>query len=231
MSEVPAWVGERLAPRLGERLGAMAGLLRRPVGAGRPAAVLVLLGARDDAGGARADGPPEAGDLEVLLIRKHDSLRSHAGQVAFPGGRAEAGDTHRAATAVREAVEEVGLDPATATVVAELPGLWVPPTDHDVTPVLAWWHRPGPLVPDGEEVDAVRVVPLAQLADPAGRVMVRFPSGIVGPGFDLPDGFFVWGFTAAILDGLLDAADLGTGWDTARVVEPPQRPRPGETAR
>src|SRR6185437_10294001 len=97
----------------------------------RPAAVLILFGERE------ADGEPD-----VLLQRRADTLGSHAGQVAFPGGGAEDGDDGPVGTALREAEEEVGLDPAGVRPLALLPRLMVPVSGFEVTPVLAHWTTP-----------------------------------------------------------------------------------------
>ena len=80
-----------------------------PAEGGRPSAVLVLFGA------------DSAGEPDILLLQRAADMRNHAGQPAFPGGAADPGDTGPASTALREATEEVGLDPASVTVQALLP--------------------------------------------------------------------------------------------------------------
>ncbi len=164
--------------------------------------------------GQGPDGP------DVLLTRRADTLRSHAGQVALPGGRRDPEDVDDVATALREAQEEVGVDPAGVSPLGTLPALWAPPADHEVTTVVAWWHAPHPVAPvDLAEVAAVGRVPVAALVDPANRVGVRYPAGRgEGPGF-VVDGFFVWGFTAGLLSWLLDLAGLAVPWDTTPVVD------------
>ena len=72
---------------------------------------------------------------------------THAGQPAFPGGAADPDDADAVATALREAHEEVGVEPASVTVVDQLPTLWIPVSDFLVKPVLAWWHAPHPVHP------------------------------------------------------------------------------------
>lgn len=149
----------------------------------------------------------------LLLIERARSLRTHAGQVAFPGGAVDPGDVDPPATALREAHEEVGLDPATVVVVATLPSLYLPPSGYIVHPVLAWWARPHPVrVVDAAEVAGVAIVPVAELAEPANRFQVMHPSGFVGPAF-AAGGLFVWGFTAALIDGLLRLGGWTREWD------------------
>jgi 8-oxo-dGTP pyrophosphatase MutT (NUDIX family) len=179
-----------------------------PIG-GRPSAVLVLLGEQDGAG------------PDVLLLERAATLRSHAGQPAFPGGAADPGDRDLVATALREATEEVGLDSSSTTVVATLPRLWIPVSGYVVTPVLAWWHAPHPVAPmDLAEVARVDRLSVEELVDPANRLRVRHPSGYVGNAFRVR-GMLVWGFTAGILSTLLDLAGWARPWDEDRVAELP----------
>jgi 8-oxo-dGTP pyrophosphatase MutT (NUDIX family) len=161
-------------------------------------------------------------DPGLLLIERAANLRTHAGQVAFPGGAVDPGDADAPATALREAWEEVGLDPASVVVAATLPSLYLPPSDFVVHPVLAWWARPHPVrVVDTAEVASVAIVPVAELADPANRFRVMHPSGFVGPAF-AAGGLFIWGFTAGLVDGLLRLGGWAREWN-----ENALRPIPG----
>lgn len=193
-----------------------------PEGA-RESAVLILFDTRP----AGTDGHPahtaraaaaDPDGFEVLLTERAHTLRSHAGQVAFPGGRVDPGDTDAVAAALRESREEVGLDPAGVRVLGTLPGLGILPSRSRVLPVLGWWERPCPVaVVDPAEVARVLSVSLGRLRDPANRVLVRHPSGFAGPGFVLDD-LLVWGFTGLVLDGLLRVCGLGRAWDHTRTV-------------
>lgn len=171
-------------------------------GSGRHSAVLMLF--------ASPDGVAEA---DVLLLQRAATLRSHAGQVAFPGGATDPGDASPRDTALREAEEEVGLRRDTVAVLAELPALYLPQSTFVVTPVLGHWQRPHPVgVVDTAEVAGVQRLPLASLLAPANRFTVRHPSGYLGPGFEV-NGLFVWGFTAGLLDRLLRLAGWELPWD------------------
>jgi 8-oxo-dGTP pyrophosphatase MutT (NUDIX family) len=183
--------------------------LPTPDDGGRASAVLVLLGEH------------RPGEPDVLILQRAATLRSHAGQPAFPGGAADPHDADATATALREAAEEVGLDPDTVHVVAHLPTLWIPVSNFLVTPVLAWWREPHDVGPvDTAEVERVARLPVAELADPANRLRVRHPSGWIGPAFDV-QGMLVWGFTAGILSTLIELAGWATPWPTDRVEEMP----------
>ena len=172
-------------------------------------------------------------DRDLLLTERAHDMRSHPGQVSFPGGTIDPGETPREA-ALREAWEEVGLEPAHVEVFAELPELWLPPSNFAVTPILGWWHQESPVgVVDPAEVHAVYRVQLEELLDPEHRVSVRHPSGWVGPGFLIgPDHDVVlWGFTAGIVSRLLDFLGWTRPWDDRRVRDLPSYMLQGEARR
>lgn len=189
---------------------AVAKVSTRAAEGGRPAAVLIALAQHPDA-------------TRIVLVEKHAHLRTHAGQVAFPGGAIESSDDSPVAGALREAHEEVGLAPAEVEVLGVLPAAHVRASDFDVTAVVGSWANPRPLVPvDVGEIAAVHSVALEVLLDPVNRVSWRHPSGFSGPGFLVGD-LFVWGFTAYLLDGLFELAGWTLPWDTSRVADIPER--------
>ncbi|MET7373137.1 NUDIX hydrolase [Micromonospora arida] len=214
----PEWI-EPLLTRLGTARAEDFTRLTTPAEGGRESAVLVLLG--EEPGG----GP------DVLVLQRAATLRNHAGQPAFPGGAADPEDADVRATALREANEEVGLDPASVTVLAELPKLWIPVSDFVVTPVLAWWHDPHPVHPrEPAEVAHVARLPVSELVDPANRLRVRHPSGWIGPAFSAR-GMLVWGFTAGVLATLLEMGGWARPWSRGRVMElPPTGATPAPSA-
>lgn len=189
-----------------------------PVVTGRPAAVLVLFGRLDDVP-ARHDAPHVARDLDVLLVRRADTLNHHPGQVAFPGGRQDPEDSGLVAAALREAEEETGLDASGVEVLGSLGALPLPVSNHLVTPVLGWWRQPSPVraVDSGESAHVFRA-PVADLLDPENRRTSILPgTPYRGPAFLVSD-HLVWGFTALVLDQLFDALAWTEPWDDTRTV-------------
>ncbi len=182
--------------------------VRPPASGGRPSAVLVLFGA----------GP---GGPDLLYIQKNEGLRRHAGQPAFPGGKIEASDAGPVGAALREAAEETGLDPLGVDVLAMIPEMFIPRSQFRVRPVLAWWREPSAVYPvDIGEIAAVERISLADLADPANRLMLRYPNGHGGPAFRMGS-MLIWGFTAMLTDRLLALGGWERPWDATRIRELP----------
>lgn len=186
----------------------------------RVSAVLMLFG-------EGPDGP------DLLLTERSHTMRSHPGQVSFPGGTVDPGETAHDA-ALREAWEETGLDRSGVQVFAELPPLWLPPSNFSVTPVLAWWREPSPVsVVSPDEVHAIYRVPLSELTEPTHRIAVRHPSGWVGPGFLIGEDrdVILWGFTAGIISRLFHFLDWAEEIADPPVHELPSYMLQGETTR
>ena len=202
---VPGWLRD-LADAAGKmEINPMA---QPPAHGGRASAVLVLFA-----------GDPQMNHPDLLFIQRSADLRLHAGQPAFPGGAIDAADDGPVAAALREAKEEVGLDPDGVDVVGTLPELFIPRTGFRVVPVLAWWREPHAVAPvDAAEVAAVERISVSELADPKTRVTVRGPSGYLGPAFQVK-GLLIWGFTAVLVDRLLALAGWERPWDTAKVID------------
>jgi 8-oxo-dGTP pyrophosphatase MutT (NUDIX family) len=195
----------------------------------RPAAVLILFGVLDRVASdhdARSDAVSRG--LDVLLLARATTLRAHAGQVAFPGGRVDPGDGGAVDAALREAREETGLDPAGVEVLGTLREIPLPFPGHLVTPVLGWWATPSPVrVVDVAESAVVFRTPVADLVDPANRytsVIRRDGREWRGPAFLVEaegDPQLVWGFTGLLLDRLLDRLGWAEPWDPARELALP----------
>ena len=151
-------------------------------------------------------------EISVLLTQRTDHLTDHPGQISFPGGRVEPGDADAVATALREAHEEIGLEPAAVDVLGTLP-VYTTGTRFLVTPVVGLVPPDLPLRPDPFEVAEVFEVPLAFLMTPAhhrwhavevGGVRREFLSMPWESAGDPLSGrrYFIWGATAAMLRNL-----------------------------
>lgn len=184
----------------------------------RRSAVLILFGALDRRPaehGARTV-PPE---LDVLLTRRADGMRHHAGQIAFPGGGAEPGDRNAADTALREASEETGVDPAGVEVLGSLQPVHIPVSNNLVTPVVGWWRRASAVAADHAESVEVFRAPVAEMLDPAARgtsVLRHEATTYRGAAFALGPhlgGHLVWGFTGMTLASLFDELGWSVPWN------------------
>lgn len=156
----------------------------------KPAAVLIPIVA--DSEGAR-----------VLLTRRADSLTKHTGQVAFPGGRLDPGETAVDA-ALREAREEVDLDPAAVTVLG-LSDAYETGTGYLVTPVIGWIERLPLLTASPDEVAEIFQAPWDFLMDPANhsRDHLEAPAGVKRWFWAMTwNEQYIWGATAGIIRGL-----------------------------
>jgi 8-oxo-dGTP pyrophosphatase MutT (NUDIX family) len=136
----------------------------------------------------------------VLLTKRTAHLRTHAGQVSFPGGRIDVTDASPEAAALREAQEEIGLDPAGVELVGRLGG-YVTGTGYRITPVLGLLPPDPVLVPSAHEVAAVFSLPLAVVLDPAAPERRRAGRrGVWREFWVWPHSeHYIWGATAAIL--------------------------------
>ncbi len=205
----PEWL-TRLTEALADPARLKPVMVTRPGVGARPAAVLILVGEGEQ-------GP------EILFVERPSTMRTHAAQIAFPGGAADPGDVDLADTALRETVEETGVDRTGIEVLGQLPPAHVQVSGFDVTGVVGWWARRSPATAvDSREVASVLLVPVAVLVDPANRARVKHPRGYTGPAFAVDD-HLIWGLTAQLLDGVLDLAGWQRPWDADRLLDIPAR--------
>ncbi|MES2970587.1 MAG: CoA pyrophosphatase [Pseudomonadota bacterium] len=158
----------------------------------RPAAVLIAVWLRPT--GAR-----------LILTKRASHLQHHPGQIAFPGGKVDAGDDGAVGAALRETHEEVGLPPERVQVLGILPPHETV-TGFSVTPVLGLVRDDFIAIPEAGEVEEVFTVPLSHVLDPGRyRIERRLWRGEWRRYYAVPYGpYYTWGATARILRGLAD---------------------------
>lgn len=161
----------------------------------RPAGVLIAI---SDVGGR----------LEVWLTKRASGLKHHPGQIAFPGGKVDEGDRDVVAAALREAQEEVGLDPGHVEILGTMPAHETV-TGFSVTPVLARITQSFVPLPEPGEVEEVFSVPLAFVTDRANfRIERRLWRGTWRSFYVVPHGpYYIWGATARMLRALTDSLE------------------------
>ena len=139
----------------------------------------------------------------VFILRQtYDGV--HSGQVSFPGGRAEKGDSTPIDTALREASEEVNIDPAAVEVLGTLSEMYIPPSNYLVLPVVGFTAQPPDFVPETVEVAEIIESDLGFLFDQSRQkktVLTIRGTEIEAPYYDV-QGKIVWGATAMILSEL-----------------------------
>jgi 8-oxo-dGTP pyrophosphatase MutT (NUDIX family) len=179
---MPVFTDGRLRPRLA------------PGPTARPSAVLVLL------------FPDDSGEARIVLTERVTYDGFHSGEVSFPGGKSEPGDVDAAATAIREATEEVGLDAEAAglAVAGMLDPVFIPVSDFRIEPVVAFAEREPTLAPNPAEVARILTPPVSSfLPDAQIEVVERtIRDWPVRYGGYRIDGLHVWGATARILGQL-----------------------------
>lgn len=158
----------------------------------RPAAVLVGF-------------QPGPRGLCLHLTKRASHLKHHPGQIAFPGGKVDAGDADAAAAALREAFEEIGLQPAQARILGAMPAHETV-TGFAVTPILAEIEPYFQAIAQEDEVEEAFSVPAAHVLDPRNfRIESRLWRGVRRRYYTVPYGpYYIWGATARILKALAD---------------------------
>ena len=163
----------------------------------RPAATLLLL------------YPGEEGELTVPLTVRHSDLRQHAGEISLPGGTVDADDPSHEAAALREAEEEIGVDPATVTIVGHLDEIWIPVSNFELRPFVGTAATRPDFAPHPFEVAEILELPVRTLLteDAIGEELIDGPGWALRAAVYRHAGHRIWGATARTL--AMFAAVLG----------------------
>jgi 8-oxo-dGTP pyrophosphatase MutT (NUDIX family) len=158
----------------------------------REAAVLILI-------------YPEKDSFYTLFMQRHNYDGIHGGQISFPGGKKEPSDENLIQTALREAQEETGIDPARISVIGTLTPLFIPVSNMNVTPVVGWTDERPAFIHQPDEVDFLIDADIRILLDPS--IIRTKPFKIRGESLDIKyfdyEGNVIWGATAMMLNELL----------------------------
>ena len=135
------------------------------------------------------------------LTVRHADLREHAGEISLPGGAVDATDASREATALREAWEEVGIDPARVTIAGQLDDIWIPVSNFELRPFVATAAARPALDPHTDEVAEIVELPLRHLLtdDAVSEELIEGPGWLLRAAVYRHDGHRIWGATARTL--------------------------------
>lgn len=147
------------------------------------------------------------GEPHLVFTRRRDDLRHHAGQISFPGGRRDAGDASLAATALREAHEEIGLEPQNVELLGALQPTPTIATDFAIYPFVGLIEPGLPWTPSPREVDEVLEFSLADLRGGYERRTLTRRGVSFRTDCFIVDRHLIWGATARILQDLIDRVD------------------------
>ena len=148
------------------------------------------------------------GELRAVFTRRRDDLRRHAGQISFPGGREDPGDSDLVATALRESAEEIGLPASAVTLLGALHPILVPTSGFALYPFVGVIERPAEWIVAAGEVEAILELGLTRLAATyAVQTLERGERRVLTPTFDA-GAELIWGATARVLADLLARMEL-----------------------
>ena len=167
-------------------------------GVGRVAAVMILV---------FGDAPDSSDDgLKLVLTKRNANLSNHAGQISFPGGRQDEGETLEQ-TALRETEEEIGVARNEIEILGRLNPVYIPPSDFTVTPFVGWSSNPPHFVRSPDEVAEIIQAPISHLVDPRTLKIgdISTAKGVVKnvPFYEVNQ-HRVWGATAIMLGEFIE---------------------------
>ena len=145
---------------------------------------------------------PADGDIFTVFMQRPEYDGVHSGQISLPGGKSEVGDSDPAATALREAREEIGIDPARVELIGKLTDLYIPPSNFMVSPFVGFTDGRPEFVTDPVEVSRIVEVRVKELMDPSNikqvTIRVRKDFELTAPAYT-PGGEVIWGATAMMV--------------------------------
>jgi 8-oxo-dGTP pyrophosphatase MutT (NUDIX family) len=149
---------------------------------------------------------PEGDRLFTCLMKRPSTMKHHPGQISFPGGQVEKDDLSAEMTALREAQEEVGIDPSEIEVLGKLSDLYVEVSRFSIQPVLAWADQKPDFTVNSEEVEKLILFPVGDFVSSEIIQEVELPTvtGMLRVKYFPFDGEIIWGATAMILSELIE---------------------------
>ena len=148
---------------------------------------------------------PEGDEICLAVIRRPNTMKNHAGQIAFPGGKAEPKDKDIIETALRETFEETGVHPESIQIIGELSPIYLQISNFEIHPVVGWCPTKPTFRIDTSEVESIHTIRLSDLTQPNAIVYnnIETLTGFLNvPGYEV-NGIFIWGATAMILSEFL----------------------------
>ncbi len=157
--------------------------------------------------------PSDPGNLHTLFIQRAGGRKVHSSQIAFPGGKRDHDDPDLQSTALREAKEEVGVDPGQVQLLGPLTEIFIPPSGYLVAPYVGWIaHRPS-FLPEPSEVKAILEAPIERFIGPEAIGTRKVRAGKGGVRLTVPayewQGHPIWGATAMMLSELTMLLEQG----------------------
>jgi 8-oxo-dGTP pyrophosphatase MutT (NUDIX family) len=149
---------------------------------------------------------PNKNKLNVVFIRRPSFMKNHAGQIAFPGGQYELKDNNLLETALREAVEEIGINAKHVEIIGQLSPIFVKVSNFFIQPFIGWSTFIPAFKIDTNEVTGIHIIPVDDFVNPEtvqSQKVDTTHGSIEFPGY-LVDDIFIWGATAMILSEFIE---------------------------
>jgi 8-oxo-dGTP pyrophosphatase MutT (NUDIX family) len=151
--------------------------------------------------------PDHHHNIRLVLIKRNVYDGVHSGQISFPGGKYEQEDTDLVQTALREAMEETGIDRHKVELIGKLSTIYIPPSNYVVQPVLGWLSNEPEFVPEAAEVSEILRIPLSEFSNPGNvqekEIIHRNSQKMMVPCYYI-QGHIIWGATAMMLSEMID---------------------------